>query len=97
MPQLILKSANIISIEPLIRSAINTQLKMITTGIKRTKARLQYFEHKYAFSTKELLQQESQGTIDDNDLEIIAWLGERKMLERLETEYQELVGIEICS
>ena len=97
MTQLIIKSENRLSAESLIRSAIKAQLGIIATGIKITRERMQHFENKYEFSTQELLKKESNGTIDDGNLEIIAWLGEYRMLERLGSEYNELEGIEICS
>lgn len=97
MPQLIVKSENIRSTVSLISAALKTQLNVIATGIKRTRMRITYFETTYEFSTAELLEKETDGTLDDSDLEIIEWLGEYRMLERLEAEYRELVGLEICS
>lgn len=97
MPQLIVKSENIRSTVSLISAALKTQLNVIATGIKRTRMRIKYFETTYEFSTAELLEKETLGTLDDSDLEIIEWLGEYRMLERLEAEYRELVGLEICS
>ena len=67
------------------------------TCIRKTRARLNYFEEKYQYSTQNLLRQEAEGTLDDNNLEMIEWLGESRILERLQTEYQDLMGIEICS
>ncbi len=97
MIQLIVKSENKRSATALLLSVIHRQMKMITTGIQRTQQRLKYFEEKYHYSTQSLLKREAEGTLDDNNLDIIEWLGESRILERLETEYQDLVGIEICS
>jgi hypothetical protein len=97
MTQLIVKSDHISSITPLIRAAIKTQLSLVATGIKRTRERLTAFEQKYGFSTEELLKQEHEGTLNDDELDIIEWLGEWRMLERLQDEHHELAEIEICS
>lgn len=97
MTQILVKSDHISSITPLIRAAIKTQLSVIATGIRRTRERLSDFEHKYGFSTEALLKKEHDGTLNDDELDIIEWLGEWRMLERLQDEHKELEEIEICS
>lgn len=97
MTQLMVKSARIASVTPLIQAALQTELRMIATGIRRTQARLNQFEQRYGFSTEQLLKNEASGAIDDNSIEMIEWLGESRMLTRLQTEYRELAEIEICS
>lgn len=81
----------------MIQAASHAQLQMIATGIRRTQMRLQHFEQQYGFSTEHLLKSEADGTIDDDSLDIIEWLGESRMLARLQSEYHELAEIEICS
>lgn len=97
MTQLMVKSGQVASILPLIQAAIHTHLQMIATGIRRTQNHLQQFEQQYGFSTEQLLKSETEGTIDDNSMDMIEWLGESRMLARLQSEYRELADIEICS
>lgn len=97
MTQLIVKSDHATPIIPLLRAAIKTELQVINTGIRRTQARLQQFEQHYGFSTTELLNREQAGTLNDDELETIEWLGESRMLLRLQDERRALTEIEICS
>ena len=97
MTQLMVKSARFASVTPLIQAALQTELRVIATGIRRTQARLHQFEQRYGFSTEQLLKNEVTGTVDDNSIEMIEWLGESRMLTRLQAEYRELAEIEICS
>ena len=55
------------------------------------------FEKKYGFSTPDLLGREAQGSLDDDNLEFIEWIGESKALERLLSEMEILKEIRICS
>jgi hypothetical protein len=97
MAQIMVKSGEIASVTPLIQAAIQTELRVIATGIRRTQTRLHQFEQRYGFSTEQLLKSESAGALDDNSLDIIEWLGESRLLTRLQAEYRELAEIEICS
>lgn len=97
MTQLMVKSARIASVTPLIQAALQTELRVIATGIRRTQARLHQFEQRHGFSTEQLLKNEVTGAVDDNSIEMIEWLGESRMLTRLQAEYRELAEIEICS
>jgi hypothetical protein len=97
MTQLMVKSGRIASVTPLIQAALQTELRVIATGIRRTQTRLRQFEQRYGFSTEQLLKDVVAGVVDDNFIEIIEWLGESRLLTRLQTEYRELAEIEICA
>ncbi len=97
MAQIMVRSERIASVTPLIQAAIQTELRVIATGIRRTQSRLRQFEQRYGFSTEQLLKNEVAGAVDDNSIEIIEWLGESRLLTRLQTEYRELAEIEICA
>ena len=97
MAQILVTSGKRTVVLPLIQAAFRTELGVIATGIRRTQARLHQFEQCYGFSTEQLLANEAASAVDDNSLDMIEWLGESRMLARLQTEYRELAEIEICS
>lgn len=97
MTQIMVTSSRKTAVLPLIQAALRTELGVIATGIRRTQARLRHFEQRFGFSTEQLLANEAARTIDDNSLDMIEWLGESRMLDRLQAEYRELTEIEICS
>jgi hypothetical protein len=97
MTQLIVKSDHQSAVTPLIEAAIHTQLRVIATGIRRTQERLSDFERQYGFSSADLLRKERDGALDDSALDIIEWLGECRMLARLQDEQRELTELEVCS
>ena len=78
-------------------SALDGQRRMIENGIRRTRNNLAGFEKKYGFSTSALLRKEAGGAVDDTNLELIEWIGESRLLERLQSELDLLAGIQICS
>ena len=97
MAQIMVTSGRRAAALPLIQAAFRTELGVIATGIRRAQARLHQFEQRYGFSTEQLLANEAASAVDDNAFEMIEWLGESRMLARLQTEYRELAEIEICS
>ena len=97
MTQIMVASSRKAAVIPLIQAALRTELGVMATGIRRTQARLRQFEQRFGFSTEQLLANEAAQTIDDNSLDMIEWLGESRMLARLQAEYRELTEIEICS
>tara|TARA_B100000315_G_scaffold210405_1_gene206625 strand:- start:132 stop:425 length:294 start_codon:yes stop_codon:yes gene_type:complete len=97
MTELTIKSDQAEAVKSELESALETQRRMIRDSIKRTKRNLEAFEKKYGFSTSELLQKETHGSLDDSNLELIEWIGETRILERLQSELELLDDIRICS
>ncbi len=83
------------SVMPVLESAIRNQLKLLKTSIKRTEIKIKSFEQKYNMSTEQFMQKIREG-MDDDNLDYVEWIGERKILKRLEEEYKELEGLRIC-
>ena len=96
MTELIIKSSQPEAAKAEIQAALESQRRVICHSIKRTQKNIATFEEKYGFSTAELFRREAQGTIDDNNLEFIEWLGETKLLGRLEDELKLLDEIQVC-
>ncbi|KAF5429742.1 hypothetical protein C5S36_14865, partial [Candidatus Methanophagaceae archaeon] len=80
---------------PILDSAIRNQLKLLKTSINKTKLRISSFEQKYNMSSEQFVQKIREG-MDDDNLDFVEWIGETKILKRLEEEYNELEGLQIC-
>ena len=46
-------------------------------------------------STEQFMQK-IRKDIDDDNLDFVEWIGETKILKRLEEEYNELEGLQVC-
>ena len=97
MTELTIKSDQLEAVKSEIQTALESQRKMVQNSLDRTLSNLDTFEQKFGFTTSSLFQKEAQGHLNDDNLELIEWLGEARMLERLKTELELLDGIQICS
>ncbi len=97
MTELTIKSDRAEAVKSELEAALGGQRRVIQQSIKRTRANLMAFEEKYGFSTSELVKKECAGALDDRNLELIEWIGEARMLERLEAELELLDEIRVCS
>ena len=69
-------------LKPLVAAALENELRVIQTGIKRTEQRLRGFEKKYELGSSEFLRRYENDKLSDS-LEFAEWIGEIRMLERL--------------
>jgi len=83
MAEIVIRTGKPESIMPVLDSAIRNQLKLLKTSINRTKIRISSFEQKYNMSTEQFMQKIREG-MDDDNLDYVEWIGERKILKRLE-------------
>lgn len=97
MTELTIKSDQPEAVKSELQSALDSQRRMVKDSIKRTHSNLTVFEQRYGFSTSDLLHKESDGTLKDDNLEWIEWIGETRMLDRLQSELDLLDDIQICS
>ena len=95
MAKILIKGNKPESIMPILDSAIRNQLKLLKTSINKTKLRISSFEQKYNMSSEQFVQKIREG-MDDDNLDFVEWIGETKILKRLEEEYNELEGLQIC-
>lgn len=95
MAEILIKGNKPESIMPILDSAIRNQLKLLKTNINKTKLRISSFEQKYNMSSEQFVQKIREG-MDDDNLDFVEWIGETKILKRLEEEYNELEGLQIC-
>lgn len=94
MSQVILLSPGNSSIKPIVESALQGKARILEISIKRTQARIRRFEETYGLITPQFLekfrQNELQHSFDFDD-----WIGEARMLTRLQEKLDKIKGIEI--
>ena len=88
MSEILIRAGKPKTIVPLSEFAIPNQLKLLKTSIKRTEMKIKSFEQKYNMSTEQFMQKIREG-MDDDNLDYVEWIGETKILKRLEEEYNK--------
>lgn len=81
------------SILRFITDAITKELQLITDGIRVTEERLREFETQYQLSTQEFLSKFSNDELDHSP-DFDEWIGESRMLKRLQDNAREINSIE---
>ncbi len=79
-------------LRPLIEAAIQNEIDLLKVNIRRTEQRIQVFEQQHGVTSAELLRRHQNDEVAET-LDIIDWIGELHMLERLrekETTLREL-------
>ena len=94
MGQITLISPDDTSIRTIIESALKSRERILELSIRRTETRLQKFEDTYGYRTTEFLEKfrhnELQHSFDFDD-----WIGESRMLTRMQEKLARIQGIQI--
>ena len=96
MAQVIIRPQAADNLKNLIKVAVENQLKVIHFGIAKTKRKLGELEKESGMDSKYFYKEFQNGKLGD-DLKFIRWAGEYETLERLQKDYNELYGVELCS
>ena len=96
MARVIIKPQTADNLRSLIRLAVENQLRVINFGIAKTKRKLGDLEKEIGMNSKDFYEEFQKGKLGD-DLKFIRWAGEYETLERLQKDYTDLQGIELCS
>ena len=96
MARVIIKPQTADNLRNLIRLAVENQLRVIDFGIAKTKRKLGELEKEIGMNSKDFYEEFQKGKLGD-DLKFIRWAGEYETLERLQQDYSDLQGIELCS
>jgi hypothetical protein len=75
--------------EPLLKSALNNEKKMITLGLERTRERLARFEQEFGMSSEEFERQLNSREVAET-VEFSEWRMEIGMLRLLVRQYRAL-------
>ena len=96
MARVIIKPQTADNLRSLIRLAVENQLRVINFGIAKTKRKLGELEKETGMDSKDFYEEFQKGKLGDG-LKYIRWAGEYETLERLQKDYTDLQGIELCS
>jgi uncharacterized protein YdiU (UPF0061 family) len=96
MHELKLISKHSDSVKGIVESALLEALRSTEEGINRTIQHLQAFEEKYQLSTAEFIQRYGNDEFSET-LELDEWIGESRMLARLQEKAEKLRGIEFAN
>jgi len=94
LQEMTIKTEDRATLEPLLRSAIENEKKMISLGLERTRKRLAEFERKYAMDSAEFEQRLNSLKINET-VEFSEWRMEIGMLRLLERQYEALQNAEL--
>ena len=92
MSVLTLPSSRQRPLRPLIEAAIENELQLLQASIQRTKERLHAFEAEYDLSTDEFLRRYENDELSET-LALAEWIGEYRMLNRLQEKVETLQEI----
>ena len=87
--QVTIKTESPAVLRPLLRAALQNEVKMLAVGIKRTRERLASFEKLYGMPSEEFERRFEAGEIKET-LDFIDWLMEIQALRSLDEQYQAL-------
>lgn len=94
MSQITLVSPDEISIRPIVESALKARARVLELSIRRTQERLQKFEETYGYRTAEFLEKFSQDELQ-HSFDFDDWIGESRMLTRMQEKLARIQGIQI--
>ncbi len=92
--QVTVKTKHPEAMRPLLRSALQRELRLLQQGIRRTDLRLAAFEKQYGMNTDEFLRRFTKDDLGET-LDFIDWYGETKMLASLEEQKKAIEGTSI--
>lgn len=82
-------------LRPLVEAALENQLRLLQAGIARTKARLHDFEAEYGLSSTEFIRRYENDELPET-LTLAEWVGEVRMLARLQEKAEILQEIRVA-
>lgn len=93
MTELTLISSNATSIKPSVEAALHNEVCLLEAGLRQTQHRLHQFEEQYGMATDEFIKKQADNGIQET-LETIEWLGEYRMVQRIQEKIDALKGIQ---
>ena len=96
MTELTLISAHQGQLKPLVEAALHNELRLVEAGIRRTEQKLQEFEARYGRRSEEFIRRYEQDELEET-LEFAEWIGEYRLLERLQEKADTLREIQFAN
>jgi len=94
LQQVTIKTHHQATLRPILRSALEGQMKMVSFGLQKTRQRLAEFEHEYGMSSDEFERRLNAGELDET-VAFTDWRMELGMARLLEEQYQALQEAQI--
>ena len=96
MNELKLISNRQLPLRPLVETALANEVRLLEVGIRRTERRLREFETTYRMMTKDFVRRFENDEIDET-LELAEWIGEYRLLQRLNEKTEALRGVRFAN
>lgn len=96
MSELKLTSPASASLKPLVEAALTNELRLLQAGIQRTQERLHQFEIKFQLPTSDFLRRFENDEFEET-LELAEWVGEYRLLQKLNEKVDILQSIQIAN
>lgn len=96
MAELTLTSPRRRQLKALVEAALHNELRLLEAGIRRTRQKLQEFETRYGLPSAEFIRRYEQDELEET-LEFAEWIGEYRLLERLEEKADTLREIRFAN
>jgi hypothetical protein len=96
MTELVLISNRQLPLRPLIETALVNEVRLLEVGIRRTERRLREFETTHQMTTNNFVRRFENDELGET-LELAEWLGEYRMLQRLNEKTEALRGVRFAS
>ena len=81
-------------VKPLLRSAIENEMRLLEAGALRTERRIREFESQYGFMTDEFVIRYESGELKES-LDFDEWVGEHRALARLRENQEALRSLRL--
>ena len=96
MNELKLISNRQLPLRPLVEAALANEVRLLEVGIRRTERRLREFETAHQMTTKDFLRRFDNDELGET-LEFAEWIGEYRLLQRLNEKTEALRGVRFAS
>lgn len=83
-------------IKPLVEAALANELRLLETGIRQTEERLQEFEKKYQMLTQDFISRYENDEFEET-MDFVEWIGESKLLKRLQEKADAIRDIQFAN
>jgi hypothetical protein len=96
MTELTLVSSRQLPLRPLVETALTNEVRLLEVGIRRTERRLREFETIHRMTTSEFVRRFENDELSET-LELAEWIGEHRLLQRLNEKAEALRGIRFAN
>ena len=82
-------------LQPVVETALANELRLLEAGIQQAEQRLKEFEQTYHLTTEDFITQYENDALEET-LEFAEWIGEHRVLTRLQDKATTIRDIELA-